>query len=822
MYYTGIVVDINNDVGELSEDNNGTEFASSLTIVGPGRVIVSEGFGIGGSVSEVLEDSSLYTGLAGRYKQTNTFDFTYQWFLNGVAVDNGPVDYEDYVGPGRDTYFTFQRDVGGVVTVEVTYTDVSGDLTSYSSAGVTVQNVDDAPMGEVFITSDAQFGEFVEDATLTINVSDLSDEDGLGTLSYQWYAQSYYFNTDNYVRSDIAGATGETFILTQAEVGAEVSVEISYVDGFGTLNTIDYVRAENYNNSVNNVDDPTTGNVVLTGTAAEDQILTADVSGLVDEDGLTGNYAFGGQQIVFSYTWYTSDGQYLDLTESNTFQLTQETVGRQIYVEVEVNDDFGGFTTLTSAPSAVVQNVNDAPEGNLFLEGTPEQGSLLFTINQTFDADGYGFGTESYQWSRDGVAVAGATFDSYVLTQADVNAVISVTMSYTDADGTLETVNGLTVTPRITNVNDMPEGAVVVRGVAAEDAVLRADISALSDADGLGALSYQWLRDGQAVAGATGSTLALTQADAGGIYAVEVSYTDGFGMAETVTSNDSPRVFNVNDAPTGTVTLGGSLNEGGTLRIIVTNLADADGLGALRYDWFRDGVAIQGEAGDRYVSTQADVGAQISATVRYVDAFGTTEVLTTPATTPVPNVNDAPAGTLTLAGFVTEGGTIRAISTLTDEDGLGEVSYQWLRDGSMIAGANAQSYVSVQADVGASLSVTASYVDGFGTQETVTSIRTTLIRNVNDAPVGSVLVTGDAITGAILTAAATLADEDGLGALSYQWLRGTAVIAGAICAGRRRSGCPDLGARFLYGRAGHGGGCYFGAHGGCCAALDGD
>ena len=124
------------------------------------------------------------------------------------------------------------------------------------------------------------------------------------------------------MRSDIADATGETFVLTQAEVGAKVSVEISYVDGFGTLNTIDYVRAENYNNSVNNVDDPTTGDVILTGTAAEDQILTADVFGLVDEDGLTGNYAFGGQQIVFSYTWYTSDGQYLDLTESNTFQLT--------------------------------------------------------------------------------------------------------------------------------------------------------------------------------------------------------------------------------------------------------------------------------------------------------------------------------------------------------------------------------------------------------------------------------------------------------------------------------------------------------------------
>ena len=66
--------------------------------------------------------------------------------------------------------------------------------------------------------------------------------------------------------------------------------------------------------------------------------------------------------------------------------------------------------------------------------------------------------------------------------------------------------------------------------------VLTADTSTLADADGLGTLSYQWSRDGSPIDGATADTYTLTQEDVGAAITVEVSYTDGEGTAESVTS----------------------------------------------------------------------------------------------------------------------------------------------------------------------------------------------------------------------------------------------------------------------------------------------
>ena len=50
---------------------------------------------------------------------------------------------------------------------------------------------------------------------------------------------------------------------------------------------------------------------------------------------------------------------------------------------------------------------------------------------------------------------------------------------------------------------------------------------------------------------------------------------------------------------------------------------------------------------------------------------------------------------------------------------------------------------------------------------------------VNDAPSGSVTVSGTPLEGERLAALALLADADGLGSFSYQWLRGSAPIGGA-------------------------------------------
>jgi hypothetical protein len=66
--------------------------------------------------------------------------------------------------------------------------------------------------------------------------------------------------------------------------------------------------------------------------------------------------------------------------------------------------------------------------------------------------------------------------------------------------------------------------------------VLSADTAALADADGLGALSYQWLAGGNAIAGATAPAHTVTQSDAGSAISVRISYVDGGGTAESVSS----------------------------------------------------------------------------------------------------------------------------------------------------------------------------------------------------------------------------------------------------------------------------------------------
>ena len=51
--------------------------------------------------------------------------------------------------------------------------------------------------------------------------------------------------------------------------------------------------------------------------------------------------------------------------------------------------------------------------------------------------------------------------------------------------------------------DNTPTGTLSITGSTTEGQVLMVDTCRLSDADGLGALSYQWLCDGSDISGAT-------------------------------------------------------------------------------------------------------------------------------------------------------------------------------------------------------------------------------------------------------------------------------------------------------------------------------
>jgi Ca2+-binding RTX toxin-like protein len=417
---------------------------------------------------------------------------------------------------------------------------------------------------------------------------------------------------------------------------------------------------------------------------------------------------------------------------------------------------------------------DNAPTGGVAISGTAAQGQTL-TANSTL-ADADGLGTISYQWKAGGVAINGATAGTLLLGQAQVGSAITVTATYTDGWGTIETKTS-SATSSVANVNDLPTGSVSVSGTATQGQTLTAS-NTLADVDGLGAISYQWQADGANIGGATSNTLLLAQGQVGKAITVVASYTDAFGTHESVSSSATSSVANVNDLPTGGVSISGTATQGQTLTASNT-LADVDGLGAISYQWQADGANIGGATNDTLLLSQSQVGKAIKVVASYTDGFGTHESVASIATGNVANVNDLPTGSVTISGTAVQGQTLTAANTLADLDGLGTISYQWQADGTNIGGATSNTLLLDVAQLGTHITVVASYTDGFGTLETVSSSATGAVASTNDLPTGSVTISGTATQGQTLTASNDLADVDGLGTIAYQWLADGTNIGGA-------------------------------------------
>ncbi len=97
--------------------------------------------------------------------------------------------------------------------------------------------------------------------------------------------------------------------------------------------------------------------------------------------------------------------------------------------------------------------------------------------------------------------------------------------------------------------NHLPTGSVLISGTSTENQTLTVS-NTLADADGLGVISYQWLSDGTAISNATQNTYVLTQADVGKKISVKASYVDGLNTSESVLSQATDAVLNINHAPT--------------------------------------------------------------------------------------------------------------------------------------------------------------------------------------------------------------------------------------------------------------------------------
>lgn len=336
---------------------------------------------------------------------------------------------------------------------------------------------------------------------------------------------------------------------------------------------------------------------------------------------------------------------------------------------------------------------------------------------------------------RDGVDIAGATALTYQLGPGDVGCAISVRASYVDDRGQAESVTSQpTAGVRTSNMAPVlslgdtvgyTEGAAAVR--------LDADATAYDHEHAVpdnGAGNYG------------GTTLTLARQ--GGASSQDL-FT-GLGALSLASGR----------AVLSGVTVGAASNAGGTLSISFNaNATQA------RVD------AVLRSIGYSNTSDAPPASVTLSWTLR--DGSGPEALSGTDTSVVVlQNVDDPLTGSVAVAGMPIQGRALGISSTLADKDGLHALSWQWLRDGEAVAGANKSSYALTQADVGHAVAVTVTYTDAYGHAESRTTAATTPVANLNDAPTGGVAITGTVRQGQTVTATQTLGDADGLGAMQFQ------------------------------------------------------
>ncbi len=228
------------------------------------------------------------------------------------------IDYSDAGGAGDDPLMTFTPTTSGTyyLGVEEWYYRGTGTYTLRASSA----SANIAASGSVTISGTPTQGK-----TLTAS-NTLTDGDGLGTITYRWYADGTL----------ISGTTGASLVLAEAQVGKVVTVSASYTDGHGNAES----KTSSATSAVANINDA--GSVRIRGIASDNQALAALVS---DADGLGAS---------FTYTWQFqhAGGSWIDIANTNfqTMKFTTFTVDDLLRVKVSYTDHHGTAETVTSNP----------------------------------------------------------------------------------------------------------------------------------------------------------------------------------------------------------------------------------------------------------------------------------------------------------------------------------------------------------------------------------------------------------------------------------------------------------------------------------------
>jgi len=179
----------------------------------------------------------------------------------------------------------------------------------------------------------------------------------------------------------------------------------------------------------------------------------------------------------------------------------------------------------TMLPLALCRAQSIAPVGPVLIGGQPQSQMVVAPGSATFRATVIGTAPITYQWNRNGSPISGATSATYTTpptTNADNGAIFTATVT--------NSINGFTSAPATLTVVTAPV-APVMSGQPQNATVSPGNTGYFNiSAKGTAPLSYQWSKNGTAIAGATDpsyTTPAVTSADNNAQFTVTVTNSAG-------------------------------------------------------------------------------------------------------------------------------------------------------------------------------------------------------------------------------------------------------------------------------------------------------
>ena len=218
-----------------------------------------------------------------------------------------------------------------------------------------------------------------------------------------------------------------------------------------------------------------------------------------------------------------------DGAANNTIGWGQGKVNNTIgWGSVYANSNAGLTDIIGVTATAPVNTVLPEVSGSTFV------GDLLTTTNGTWSGSPTSF---SYQWKR-GATNIGTNANTYTLVTADANTNITCVVTATNATGSTPATSNIIATTILfapTNAIIPTIDAVILYVVG--DTLVIEEGSNIWDGNPVPVLTYQWLRNGSNITGATSATYLTVTADLAQTICVRCTATNSQGTAEEDSNN---------------------------------------------------------------------------------------------------------------------------------------------------------------------------------------------------------------------------------------------------------------------------------------------